>query len=250
MTERQDGYFEKASSWAADQQGMLRALLRTWRIIAVLAIFVAILEGVALILLTPLKTVTPIPILVDRQTGYVQALNDKGQVEIRANQALTQALLAQYVIAREGFDIATAPSDYRNVALWSSGEAKREYLTLMPASNVQSPLNRYGRSAIVDATIRSVSPLGPDTALVRYDTRTRYQDGRASQVANWAAIVAYRFSNDPMAFADRLTNPLGFQVVRYHTSPETIAPVEPDKPELPASAAPTLATDVGSGAHQ
>jgi len=244
MSERAEGYFEKATSWALDQQSMARSMLRTWRIVAAVAVLIALLEAVALVALTPPKTVTPIPILVDRQTGYVERLDAQGQVAIQSNPALTQALLAQYVIGREGFDIATAAADYRKVALWSAGDAKRDYLTLMPASNPQSPLNRFGRSAIVDTTIRSVSPLGPQTALVRYDTRTRYQDGRASRIANWAAVVNYRFSNESMSFADRLTNPLGFQVVRYRSDPEAIAPQEPDQADLPASKAPTLATDV------
>ena len=66
---------------------------------------IAILEAIALIVLMPLKTVEPYTLLVDRQTGFVQALRPIDAERIAPDRALTQSFLVQYVIAREGFDI-------------------------------------------------------------------------------------------------------------------------------------------------
>jgi hypothetical protein len=44
------------------------------------------------------------------------------------------------VIAREGFDISTVQGQFKKVALWSSGNAKNRYVTMMQAGNPDSPL--------------------------------------------------------------------------------------------------------------
>ena len=76
--------------------------------------------------------------------------------------------------------------------------------------------------------IRSVSSLSPNTALVRFST-ARTDPGARSQVAqHWAAIVSYRFTNAEMSAADRLTNPLGFQVTRYRRDAETLPETLPE----------------------
>src|SRR3546814_6281119 len=60
---------------------------------------------------------------------FVQQLKPLDAETISADRALTQSFLVQYVIAREGFDIDALQSDYRKVALWSSGSARQTYLS-------------------------------------------------------------------------------------------------------------------------
>ena len=230
MSDKTDAYFARAKSWALDEQETLRSTLRLTRVGAGVIAVIAILEAFALILLMPLKTVAPIPVLVDRQTGYVETLGSDGRTRLRADQALTQSLLAQYVIARESFDITGLSAAFRKVALWSAGQARQDYVSLIPAANPQSPLRLYPRSTIVDTRIKSVSPIGPNTELVRFETRRHDQDGRTTQARAWAAVINYRFSDAPLSVEDRLVNPLGFQVVHYHKDAETLTPPDPEPP--------------------
>jgi type IV secretion system protein VirB8 len=216
-------YYEKASSWADSER---TALLRGARLAHILALAFAVvagLEAFALILLLPLKTTTTVPILVDRQTGYVEMLKPDGAQAISANQALTNSLLAQYVVARESFNTADLTADYHKVALMSAGRARADYLTLMPASNPASPLRLYPRSSVVETEVKTVSPLGPATALVRFQTRRL--DGGASSAAatqDWASVIAYRFASQALPVSDRWLNPLGFQVISYHRDAESV----------------------------
>ena len=77
----------------------------------------------------PFKTVVPYTILVDRNTGFAQVLEGEAVPSVKPQSALTQSLLAQYVVARETFDIARIQTQYRKVALWSAGgEARRHIL--------------------------------------------------------------------------------------------------------------------------
>src|SRR3546814_4386960 len=93
--------------------------------------------------------------LVDRQTGFVQQLKPLDAETISADRALTQSFLVQYVIAREGFDIDALQSDYRKVALWSSGSARQTYLSDIKVSNPDSPLARLPRSSRIDVEVKS-----------------------------------------------------------------------------------------------
>ena len=69
-----DAYYVEAESWAQDRQDALRTSRRTAWIVAAAAAAVAVLLAIALLVLMPLKTVEPYTLLVDRNTGFVQAL--------------------------------------------------------------------------------------------------------------------------------------------------------------------------------
>jgi type IV secretion system protein VirB8 len=237
--ERQD-YYARAASWAADRERSLRLSRRIAWFVAAGAAVVAIFEAVALALLVPLKTVVPYTILVDRHTGYVQVLKGSGAEPITEDWALTQSLLAQYVTAREAFDITSLNADYRKVALWSADRARSDYLAMMPASNPASPLARYPRTTMVLVRVKSVSPLAPNLALVRFDTERRDQGQGAGEIASWASVIRYRYSRAPMSLEDRLLNPLGFQIVHYRKDQEAPPPPAAEIVRPATTAAPSV----------
>ena len=223
-------YFAQSASWAMDAQLSSARTRRVAWIVAGLAVAVALFEALALMFLTPLKTVQPVTLLVDRHTGYVQSLDPNQPMRVSADAALTDAYLAQYVMAREGFDRATVSLDYRKIALWSAGPARSSYLSLMPATNPDSPFTIYPGGTMVVASIKSVSRLTSTTALVRFDTRLVDRNGQAGAAQPWISVVRFQFTNAPMAMADRLINPLGFQVTRYRRDAE--APPTPITPPV------------------
>lgn len=225
-----DAYYADAATWNRDRLQALRSAQRTAWWVAGAAMVVALLEGVALLLLTPLKTVEPYTLLVDRTTGYVQALKPLDPGKIAPDTALTQSLLVQYVIAREGFDFDTINASYRKVALMSAGRARSGYLGQMQVSNPHSPLITYPRGTVVETQVKSVSPMGKGVALVRFDTVRMNPGGQAQLRAPWIAVIHYRFSGEPLKLADRFVNPLGFQVVSYRRDQEAL----PQPAEQPA----------------
>lgn len=252
-------YFSEAESWSRDTDRVRLAWHRYGWIAASVVSVIAMLEAVALVALMPLKTVEPYTLLVDRQTGYVQALKPLNQQMVGADTALTHSFLAQYVIAREGFDIDNLRDEYRKVSLWSAGDARAGYIAAMQQSNPASPLAALPRQAMVEVQIRSVSPLGSDTSLVRFTTNRVDPGGRRQPPQPWASVIKYRFSGADMSAADRLVNPLGFQVLRYHRDAEIPPAPEPQVSTLmtapmpsraiPAeNTAPSLPPAVGSSA--
>lgn len=215
-------YYRAAESWAEDRyEGDRRSRRLAW-IIAGAATAVALIEALALVLLIPLKQVEPYAVMVDRQTGFVQPLNLTKDQAINPDQALVHSMLAQYVTNREGFNAAALQDSYKKVALWSTGDARSQYIAAMQASNPASPLATIPRSSVVTAEVRSISPLGPNTAMVRFATLRTDQGGIPIQQGVWAAVIKYRFFNAGMSADSRLVNPLGFQVMSYSKSAEIL----------------------------
>lgn len=223
-----DLYYSEANSWAGDRLAANAKALRVTSIVMAVAVIVALCEGIALICLLPLKTVVPYTLMVDRQTGYVQALKPLDAEQLAPSAALTQSFLVQYVIARESFDISQLQSNYHKVALWSEGTAHDDYVAHMQVSNPASPLVRYPRRMLIDTTIRSVTPMGKNQAMVRFQTRRRMPDGRGAVTQSWVTVVRFRYSGKEMPLEDRFINPLGFEVSGYERSAETLPDAPPD----------------------
>ena len=243
-----ESYYKEAASWDRNREDAIRSSRRLAWIVAAVALGVALLLALALFVLMPLKRVELVTVLVDRQTGFAQAVDPLQPQRLSGDAALTQSLLAQYVIAREGFNIDTLQANYRKVALWSGETARSSYIARMQAGSPESPLSRYPRSTTVEVAVKSVSSLGPNVGMVRFETVRRDQSGLVEPPRHYVAVIRYRFSGEPLAFEDRLVNPLGFQVLRYQRNqevvPERSLEGQADEPPPAPQAGPLTGADV------
>ena len=229
--------YDADESWSENVTADLEKSARRAWIVAGAAVLVVVLQAIALAYLTPLKTVEPYTLLVDRQTGHVEALAPLDAQTVSPDAALTRSFLVQYVIARESYYPSSLQDDYRKVSLWSEGAARQRYIKMMQANNPLSPLSYMPSGGTIRTEVRSVSSLGADRSLVRFTTVRTDPGARSRAPEYWAAIVNYTFSNAEMSEADRLINPLGFQVTRYRrdaeTLPEVIEAQAPDETRPP-----------------
>lgn len=247
--EELNAYYRQAASWDRDREDALRTSRRTAWIVASIAVTIALLLGIAIVAMLPLKKTQVVTVLVDKQTGFAQAIDPLTPQRMTADSALTQSFLAQYVIAREGFDIDTLQTSYRKVALWSGEKARDAYIAKMQASNPASPMARYPRAAIVDVQVKSVSPIAPKVAMVRFDAIERYPNGR-SERRSYMSLIRYRYSGEPLSLEDRMVNPLGFQVVRYRSDQEAIAANVTSEGSMPPAPSPSTGLPEAAGAAQ
>ena len=227
-----------AESWSRSVTDDLERSRRIAWIVAAAFGVIALLLVIALVLMLPLKTVEPYALLVDRQTGNVEALNPLTEETISANTALTRSFLMQYVTARESFVPDSFDQDYSKVTLMSAPEERRAYIARMSANNSASPLSFMPPGGTIRVELRSISQLDAERALVRFTTIRNDPSSSAQPPQYWAAVVRYGFSAAEMSERDRLLNPLGFQVLSYRRDPETL-------PEAVPSAVPSRAAPLG-----
>jgi type IV secretion system protein VirB8 len=214
MTSR-DTYYAAAKSWADSQADAVTRQTRFAWIVAGVASGIALLLALTVMMLVPLKSSVPYVLTVDRQTGAIEMATSLTDGKLTQNEAVIQAQLAAYVVARETFDATDLAAKYREVQLASSPGVAATYVAQMQASNPQSPLRTLSPGETIQITVRSVSLMTPGTALVRFVAARRLPDGRAGPERSYVSAISYGFSGKPLRAEDRFVNPLGFQVTRY-----------------------------------
>jgi type IV secretion system protein VirB8 len=214
----------------------LRNSRRIAWIVAGFGVGVATLEALALVVLLPLKQSIPYTITVDRETGYVQTMRGVNLGNLSETDAIAQSFAVQYILARETFDINDYQANFKKTMMWSQGNAEADYGRDWDKANPNSVHNRYRPTTLVKVTIKSVTLLGPRSAMVRFDTE-QTESGSGGSRQPWVATLGYSFSGKPVSEQDRYLNPLGFQVSSYRRDAETAQPVPIASPPPPVPTA-------------
>lgn len=214
-------YFAEARSWDADRlQSAERSRRLAWTV-AGLASLLATAAVAAVALLTPLKTVEPYVVRVDRATGAVEVMTGlRAGKTLTYEEAVTKSFLATYVRARESWLPAAAEANFRQAAIMSTPDEQQRWAAAFRPTNPASPQVAYGPAAEAQVSVRAISFVAPGVANVRFHRLAR-QAGQATDT-DWIATLAFAYTKAPMGEADRLRNPLGFQVSSYRADPEVV----------------------------
>nr|WP_314433987.1 VirB8/TrbF family protein [uncultured Brevundimonas sp.] len=215
-------YFEDARRWDQDRlASALRSRRLAW-IAAGAATTLATAATLAVALLSPLKTVEPFVIRVDRATGAVDVMRGLSAEDgpARYDEAVSKYFLAQYVRGREGYLDPAAEDAFLQVALLSGPAEQRRWADLYRGSNPDSPQNLYGTDGEAIVSVRAIGFIGDDVANVRF--RRTIRQAQQTLESDWIATVAFTYTRAPMNESDRLRNPLGFQVLSYRADPEVV----------------------------
>ena len=214
-------YFDEAQRWDQDR---LAAAIRSKRLawgVAAGAGALAVAAVLAVAALTPLKTVEPFVVRVDRSTGAVDVMTGlKGGDHLTYEEAVSKYFLGLYVRAREGWLPQAAEQNFRQVSILSTPTEQQRWADLFRPANPQSPQVLWGQAGESQIDVRSISFVSPKVATVRFHRVVR----QATQVSesDWVATLAFTYTKAPMLEADRLRNPLGFQVISYRADPEVV----------------------------
>jgi type IV secretion system protein VirB8 len=213
-------YFEEAKRWDHDRlTSAVRSKRLAWTV-AACATALAACAVSAVALLAPLKTVAPYVVRVDRASGAVDVLTGlSGRHDEPYEEAVTKSFLAGYVRAREGWLPPAAEANFRQVSIMSTPAEQQRWADAFRPTSATSPQVVYGPTGQVDIEVRAITFVAPQVANVRFH-RLERRGGTATE-SDWIATIAFHYTRAPMAEADRLRNPLGFQVDSYRADPET-----------------------------
>ncbi|MET0376848.1 MAG: type IV secretion system protein [Rhizorhabdus sp.] len=213
-------YLETARTWEYDRmRDAIQSKRLAWSVAGgACALAVAAVAAVAM--LTPLKTVQPYVIRVDKTSGETEIVTAlKGPQPRTYDDAVNRYFISQYVRLREGWLNDAARENAYAVMLMSDQAEASRYLGNVQSSNRNAPSNIYGGKGFVSIAIRTISFLSPTVAQVRFTKIITF--GQSAPVAqNWNAILTFRYTTAPEHEKDRNLNPLGFQVVNYRSDPE------------------------------
>lgn len=214
-------YFAEARTWDHDRLAAAYRSRRLAWIVAGVAGALACASVAAIAALTPLKTVEPYVVRVDRTTGAVDILRGlSGPQPMTYDEAVTKSFLASYVRARESWLPQAAEANFRQVSIMSTPDEQQRWALAFRPTNPSSPQVAYGPAADVQVAIRAITFVAPGVANVRFHRAVRR--GAQLEESDWIATAAFAYTKAPMGEADRLRNPLGFQVSTYRADPEVV----------------------------
>lgn len=212
-------YFAQARSWDQDRLAAARRSKRLAWTIAAGACVLAVVAVATVAALAPLKSVQPFVVRVDQATGAVDVMNGlKAGGEVTYEEAVSKYFLGLYVRARESWLAPAAEANFSQVSIMSTPDEQQRWGKEFAPANRASPQIVYGQNAQVEVAIRAISFVSPKVANVRFHRVVR--QGPQITQSGWISTITFAYTAAPMLEADRLRNPLGFQVASYRADPE------------------------------
>ncbi|EAC1384132.1 type IV secretion system protein [Campylobacter coli] len=210
---------------AIDYEASFRYLIeksnkRAW-LIAFISIFIAIISIIAVVLLTPLKTIEPYVIRVDNTTGMVDILTMLDEKEISSNEALDKYFISQYVKAREGYYYELLNQDYLLTQLMSSEKVANEYRAWYEGENARDQILKNSNE--VNVQILSIvlgNSNGIKTSTIRAKIITKNLNTRGLSESTKVITLSYDYILAKASEENRILNPLGFKVTNYRIDEE------------------------------
>ena len=214
-------FLHAAKAWETDQVVRAQKSERRAWLFAGGGLATALVAVTAVAVLTPLKSVEPFVVRVDKNTGATDIVTRLTDQKESYNEAIDKYFLARYVSYRGSYSSAMAYPDYQAVTTMSSAQVANAYFEQIKPNNPHSPTAVYGKDGQVDISVNAIAFLGKGVAQVRF-TRAERLPNAQDHVTRWIATITYRYLNPPTDEKARLVDPIGFQVSDYRLDPETV----------------------------
>jgi type IV secretion system protein VirB8 len=215
-----DAFLEASRAWETSEITRARKSERRAWLFAALGIVIGLTGCVAVALLTPLKSVEPFIVRVDRNTGAADIVSRVDEDTITFDEAIDKYFLGRYINYREEYADALAFPNYEAVSLMSTRQVGDVYYASINPKNPRSPTQVYGKDGSVEVSVNSISFLAQGVAQVRF-TRNERKLNSDPTATHWIATITYLYKKASMDAKARLVNPVGFQVLDYRLDPET-----------------------------
>lgn len=212
-------YYAAATSFADEVNRANERAARLWMIIAGILAALLALSITAIAALAPLKDVKLYAVTVNESVGTISVARPLEAGPLREDRAVREALIAQYVIARESYEPYSSRDRFELVMLMSGSDAARSFAALWARDNPERPPAVLGAESRVTVEISAINFIERDTANIRF-TRTLTVPGREPQRIAFNAILGFRFVEKTMSPTDLWRNPLGFEVRSYNPTRE------------------------------
>ena len=221
VTDRDDlkAYFAQSASWDQDRFVAANRSKRLAWTVAIIASGLTITSIAAIVMLTPLKTVAPYVITVDKATGASEITAQmSGDNQITYNEAVAKYFLADYVRNREGWIPQARKEFFEGVLAMSSREEQARWTAFYSKDNAGSPQNVFTDLDTVFIAVKSVIFVSDSVAQIRF-TKSLQQGSRVTDTQA-IATVTYDTTDTPTTEQQRFKNPLGLEVQTYRADLE------------------------------
>ncbi|WP_282610793.1 virB8 family protein [Pelagibius sp. Alg239-R121] len=183
--------------------------------------FLAGVLGIALMGLTPFKTIKPIVVVMDKQTGTANVSSMLGTITLDDEEALTQSLLFRYVRDRETYNNMDQPARINEVHKVTQDRARTDLEALYANDNPLNPVTVHGSDRRINVKIKSVVLQPDNQALIRLEKSSIETPGARPIKRAYVVSIHFGFDREgAMPLEERWDNPVGFYVDDYRIDQE------------------------------
>jgi len=211
-------YFKEALSWQEERYELATKQRRAGWFVAFIAGTIALMLAMALMFLTPLKSVSPYVIYVNTITGETRVQQSLKKGKLTQSEALTKYWIIKYVRARTSYDRQDLEQKYEMVKMMSDKKEFVRYAKVFDPKRADSPYQTYGEKITLETKVKSISFLDENTASIRLDLIEHAND--KATTTPWVVTMSYQFTLEPRTEEERFENPLGFQGTKWRIDAE------------------------------
>ena len=216
---------KEAANFEKSKAGLQKKFMIGAIIVAGISVVLNLVLGVAISFLTPLKSVEPYLLMVDKESGNVSIEQPLSKAMPSYGQVIDSHFIGIYINAKESYDWGLAQLNYDTVKAFSieGGSVWNEYNVFIHSP--KSPLAILADKARVIVEINSdpVFDVKTNTAVVRFSKTIYGPDGQPSKSipkTYWIATLKFEYPNPKLKPAERRLNPLGMKVPSYQVVQE------------------------------
>ncbi|MCV2502472.1 MAG: type IV secretion system protein [Neisseriaceae bacterium] len=176
--------------------------------------------------LTPLKTVEPIVVQVDKITGDTRVITTLPKITKSYDKVIDEHFLTNYIQFRESYDWFHINDFYNATILMSSQNVADKYKRIYGSNNANSLVNILKNDYKILVKINSIQYIG-DTVQIRFTkvktpvVEVEQMSSEQNQELSFIATVVFDYDKTKMMTNEnRRINPLGFRVLSYEVAKE------------------------------
>lgn len=229
----EEQYFEAGRDWFFDRYEAAQIQANRWFLAFVAAMLLAIGLAVAVYILAPLKTLVPMIIHRNSNTGEVWVDRPKSDY-VPEQEAEVQADIVRYLTTRESYNAADINFRYKLAMLLSDENVGAKYAEEQAESNEKAPVNVLGEEGtrtvkiedivFIDKSgteeLRKFGQKASDLAKIDFVTTT-VSNGTETKEA-WVATIGWVYKGLPDKQQDAWDNWNGFTVTTYRVDQRNI----------------------------
>lgn len=217
-----DNFNEKDAFDFEDSRNYLiiKSNRRAWTV-ATISLVVTLILSLAVVFLTPLKTVELAVVKVDKN-GFVDIVTQLDEQVITTDEAIDKHFIGRYIKTREQYYFGSLNKDFETVQMLSSSDVSQKYINEM-INKKTGRAEVYKDKQEVDVHIISIvlnKKVDEFVATIRVETVER--DVKNTTGVNTIKVITLTYEYLPIKLntKSRLENPLGFVVTSYRVDEE------------------------------
>lgn len=219
---KDENYNEK-DAWNYDvsrNEEIRKSSKRAWTV-AYISLALTIIIAIALMLLTPLKTVELMVVKVDKN-GFVDIKTQLDEEVLTTSEAIDKSFVNRYVKTKEQYYFETLNADFETVQMFSAPKVQKDYVESM-TNKQNGKATVLGDKNFIEVKILSIglsNKNDENIATVRIEASKKTKNSHIEDKEIKVITLTYEYLPLKQNASLRLENPLGFIVNSYRVDEE------------------------------